>query len=107
MLAIEPNNSLIPVILLIVGLAVFVGTLVSVWQNRRDISTRRAAKMSARISLAVGLAALVYWATLVDEPVVPLALIAIPLFFMAPTFVVGYYLSAVLFQRSNASEDQS
>lgn len=107
MLAIEPNKSLLPVILLIIGLAVFVGTLISVWQNRHDTATRRAAKMSSLFSLVVGLAALAYWVILVNEPVVPLALIAIPLFFMAPTFVVGYYLSSAWYQRPNAGDDQT
>ncbi len=102
MLSLEPNKSLLPVILLIVGLAVFAGTLISVWQNRHDTTTRRAAKMSALISLAVGLVALSYWVIFVNEAVVPLALIAIPLFFMAPTFVVAYYLSSAWYRRSNA-----
>lgn len=106
MLAIEPHQSLLPVILLIIGLAAFVGTLASVWQNRRDAATQRAAKTSALISLMVGLSALVYWAILVDEPVFPLALVAIPLFFMAPIFVIGYYLSSAWLQRSNAEKDQ-
>jgi hypothetical protein len=107
MLAIEPNQSLLPVILLIVGFAVFVGTLISVWQNRHDVATRRAAKMSSLISLAVGLAAFAYWAAFGNEPMVPLAVIAIPLFFMAPTFVIGYYLSSAWYQRSDAGGGQT
>ena len=107
MLSIEPNQSLLPVILLIVGFAVFVGTLISVWQNRHDVATRRAAKMSSLISLAVGLGALAYWAVFGNEPIVPLAVIVIPLFFMAPIFVIGYYLSSAWYRRSDAGGGQT
>ena len=107
MLAIEPNQSLLPVILFIVGFAAFVGTLISVWQNRRAVATRRAAKISALISLAVGLAALAYWAVFENEPLLPLAVIAIPIFVMAPTFVVGYFLSSAWYQRSNAEDEKT
>lgn len=107
MLAIEPNNALVPVVLLIVGFSAFVGTLISVWQNRHDVATRRATKMSFLISVAVGLAALAYWAAFGNEPIVPFAVIAIPLFFMAPAFVIGYYLSSAWYQRSNFRDDQT
>ena len=60
--------------------------------------------MSSLISLAVGLAGLAYWAVFRDESMVPLAVIAIPLFFMAPTFVIGYYLSSAWYRRSKAED---
>ena len=107
MLAIEPNQSLFPVILLIIGFAAFVGTLIAVWQNRHDAATRRAVKVSFLISLAVGLGAAAYWAVFGNEPMVPLALIAIPLFFMAPTFVIGYYCSSAWYQRSSAGDGRT
>ena len=103
MLAIEPNQSLLPVILLIIGFAAFVGTLISIWQNRHEVATRRAVKTSFLISLAVGLAAVAYWEILGDEPMVPLALIAIALFVMAPTFIVAYYFSSGWYTRSSAN----
>ena len=107
MFAIEPNNSLLPVILLIIALAVVAGTLVSVWQSRRDAATQRAARTSALISLTVGLLALVYWAILVDEPFIPLGPVAFALLFMVPTFVIGYHSSSAWLKRSNAEEDQT
>ncbi len=107
MLAIEPNQSLLPVILLIIGLAAFVGTLISIWHNRHEMATRRAVKTSFLISLAAGLAAMAYWEILGDEPMVPLAVVAIALFVMAPTFIVAYYFSSAWYQRANAEDDPS
>ena len=107
MLALEPNQSLLPVILLIVGFAAFVGTLISVWQNRHDVATRRAVKTSFLISLSVGLAATAYWAIFADEPMIPLAMIAIPLFFMAPTFVIGYYFSSAWYHRADTRDGRT
>ena len=106
MLAIEPNQSLLPVILLIIGFAVFVGTLISVWQNRDDVAVRRAARTSILVSLVVGLAVLAYWAVFMSEPLVPLAVIAIPLFVMAPTFVIAYYVTSAWYQRSGDAGGQ-
>ena len=107
MLAIEPHQSLIPAILLIVGLAIFIGTLISIWQNWRDETTQRAARTSALISLAAGLLASAYWAILVEEPMVPLGVVSIPLFFMMPAFLLGYHASSFWLGRSDVSQDQT
>lgn len=107
MLGMEPHKSLLPAILLIIGLAVLVGTLVSIWSNRQNPTTRRAARKSVLISLAAGFLAFAYWRMRVDEPIFPLALIAIPLFLMAPTFVIAYYSISFWSGRPDDVEDQA
>ena len=104
---IEPHKSLLPAILLIIGLAVLVGTLVSIWNNRHNPSTRRVAITSTLISLVAGFLAFAYWTIQVDEPIFPLALIAILLFIMAPIFVIAYYSISFWRGRSNAVEDRA
>lgn len=75
----------------VIGLAVFVGTLLFVWINRSDETIQRAAKVSAVISLSIGLIGAVYWIGVADEPMDSPETIVILTLCVAPTFVVSFY----------------
>lgn len=91
----------------VIGLAVFIGTLISIYKNRSNVNSQRAAKTGAFIALVAGLMGLLHWATRGNEPTLPFALISIPLFYMAPAFVISFYASLALFQRSDARQDRN
>lgn len=84
----------------IIGLAIFVGTLVSVWTNRAEATTQRATKASALISLSIGLLGLLHWIVFEKEPIYSLETIVVLMLYVAPTFVISFYAYSSWLRRS-------
>ena len=89
----ESNAALAILMSLGLGLIVFAATLIMVWRKRNSRLVRRAARFGFIASLVVGCVGLVHWSFLGNEPLLPFAPISIPVAYMAPAFIVGYYLS--------------
>jgi cytochrome bd-type quinol oxidase subunit 2 len=84
----------------IIGLAIFVGTLVSVWTNRADATTQRAAKASALISLLIGLSGLLHWIVFEKQPIYSPETLVVLVLYAAPTFVICFYVFSSRIRRS-------
>ena len=105
-MAYESKLALLALVGFIIGLAVFAGTLIYAWKNRFDAVTRRAARTATLFAAVAGLLGLLWWTLAGSEPVFPFALVAVPLFFMAPVFVIVFYSRLVWLQRTAAAEDR-
>ena len=80
----------------ILGLAIFVGTLISAWSNRAQAITQRATITSALIALLIGVIGLLHRVVFEKEPIHSLETIVVLMLYVAPTFVISFYASSWL-----------
>ena len=107
MLVIQENPGLVLLIIgLVIGFAVFIGTLLYVWTHRSNVAIRRAARRGVVTALAFGVLGLMIWVVLRSEPMYPFGFIFISMLIMAPTFLIVFYLSLVQFPRSGSPQNQ-
>ncbi|MEE4163828.1 MAG: hypothetical protein V2I25_15100 [Woeseiaceae bacterium] len=107
MLAIQENPGLVLLIIgLVIGFAVFIGTLLYMWTNRSSIAIQRAARRGVVTALAVGLLGLLIWVVLRNEPLYPVGFIFISMLVMAPTFLIVFYFSLVQFPHSGSLQNE-
>ncbi|MEL6951035.1 MAG: hypothetical protein AAGM16_13075 [Pseudomonadota bacterium] len=87
------------------GLALFVATLILIRRKKGDSAIDRATKASQTVSLLVGVLSALLWVGLGNEPFLPVAPFSILFFYMAPAFLVMFYVSWFMFRRSSGENN--
>ncbi len=96
----EQKAGVVILVAVVIGLALFVATIRFILQHRSDETTRQAASTGLWIALAVGALGVIQWVTQGQTPALAYALLSIVLLYMAPAFVVSFYLSLTWRRRS-------
>ena len=84
----------------LVGLAVFVATVISAWTNRSDVSTQRSAKAGITVAIVAGLLGLAHWVVVQGKAFVSTETALLMAVYMAPTFTIVFYLYKAWLRRS-------
>ena len=92
----EGRIILFALVIFSVGVLVFIATLVFIFRKRSTLLIQRSARSAVITSVIVGLLGLTHWYLFGHEPLLPFVPISIPIFYMAPAFLVAFYLGLIL-----------
>ena len=86
---------------LLVGLAVFMATVISVWTNRSDVLTQRSAKAGIAVAFPVGLVGVAHWVVILDKALFSAETAWLLAVYMAPAFTISFYIYKSWLRRSS------
>ncbi len=79
-----------------VGVLIFIATLIFIFRKRSTWLIWRSARSAVIVSIIVGLLGLIHWYLFGYEPLLPFVPVSIAIFYMAPAFLVAFYLGLIL-----------